>query len=640
MDEAVFALLDDGLSAPDEVCSRLCTGWLGDLICSDPDDLPALWQQAQGALAAGEHLVLLADYEWGVRLQGVPVPDHLAAPMPWPGCTSDTGGALRLMRFRHLQRLRPAEVRAWLQARDGGQATPGPAGVIALSPVAAGAGAEAEFEAAIERIHEWIRAGDTYQINHTHRLTGQAIGSPVALYRRLRERQPVPYGALIVLPGDRWVLSCSPELFVRHGAGRLTARPMKGTIARRPDDAAADAAAAVWLAADVKNRAENLMIVDLLRNDLGRIARTGSVRVPRLFEVEPYRTVHQMTSTVQAEPAPEVDLPALLRALFPCGSITGAPKHHTMALIGRLETSPRGLYTGAIGWIEAPAEGSGGRLGDLCLSVAIRTLLLEPPMPGQPSLRAMSVGVGAGIVLDSVAADEAQECRVKTRFVTDLDPGFTLFETMRIEAGEVRRLADHLARLSASAQALGWTPPDVGPLADRLRAQAVALQAEAPGVVHRLRLDLCHDGSTHLRCGVLAALPDGPVGLGWAHGRALPDGERALLRHKTSLRTAYDAAIQAAEAGGLFDLLFVNERGELTEGGRSTLLVRLEGRWFTPPLQSGVLAGVTRAALMADPQWRVAERVLHRSDLARAEALAVCNALRGVLPARLVPPGG
>ncbi|WP_043819266.1 chorismate-binding protein, partial [Rubrivivax gelatinosus] len=299
----------------------------------------------------------------------------------------------------------------------------------------------AEFRAAIARIHEAIAAGETYQVNYTYRLHGRAWGAPVALYRALRARQPVAYGAYVVLPPGgpaTHLLSCSPELFVRHEAGVITARPMKGT-APRTGAPEGDSETARLLSLDVKNRAENLMIVDLLRNDLGRVAEIGSVQVPALFSIEPYATVFQMTSTVQARLRPGLGPAALLRAIFPCGSITGAPKLHTMGLIAGLETTPRGLYCGAIGWLDAPPPGRA--LGDLCWSVAIRTLALAAP--DASGTRALTLGVGAGIVQDSRADDEYDECR--------------LIETVRAEAdGRLPLLERHLARLAASAAALGF----------------------------------------------------------------------------------------------------------------------------------------------------------------------------------------
>src|SRR5690606_9088835 len=302
---------------------------------------------------------------------------------------------------------------------------------------------EAGFLQAIARIHDYIKAGDTYQVNFTYRLHFSTYGPITALYRKLRQRQPVPYGALISLPDGGAILSLSPELFLRHEAGQLIAQPMKGT-APASGDAAQDAARSKALASDQKNRAENVMIVDLLRNDLGRVAATGSVQVPGLFEVARFGSVLQMTSTITAALQDGVTLPELLRAVYPCGSITGAPKHRTMQIIRELEAEPRGIYTGAIGWFDAPTGEH--PMGDFCLSVPIRTLELKAA--NASGLRKGEMGVGAGIVHDSVAQQEYEECRLKSRFLTGLPHEFELFETMYAtkEAG-IRHLERHLQRL-------------------------------------------------------------------------------------------------------------------------------------------------------------------------------------------------
>ena len=629
-----FALLDDRAATRERPSSRLYTGFVRQHVCTDPLTLDAVWAQVGADQAAGLHALLLADYEWGARLLKA---GHAQLP-------AQAQPALRVLMFRRLARLCETEVSAWLQQREqqdpaqhhhhgqrSGQhpESAGTCGVMNLEPSVD----RAEFTQAIARIHQAIAAGETYQVNYTYRLHGQAYGTPVALYRALRARQPVNYGALVALPADegepaRHVLSCSPELFLRHEAGLLTARPMKGTAART-NAPEGDSETARLLAQDIKNRAENLMIVDLLRNDLGRIAQIGSVKVPALFAIEPYSTVFQMTSTVQAMRRPEVDMPQLLRAVFPCGSITGAPKQHTMALIGELESTPRGLYCGAIGWVDAPRGDA--RCGDFCLSVAIRTLTLGPEAQGQ---RPLVLGVGAGIVQDSVAADEFDECLLKARFLTGHDPGFALFETLRVDAGgAVPHLERHLARLAHSARVLGFG-------FDRSAAISALQQAcngLPPGTAHRLRLALAHDGQLSLSHAVLQRLPDAPevpVGLLVAPHR-LPLNN-PLAGHKTTLRQAYDAGVRTAEQAGAFDSLFFNRDGRLVEGGRSSVFLRLGGRWWTPPLRDGALPGVMRAVLLADPAWRAAERSLSRSDLLQAEGLMVCNALRGALPARLL----
>lgn len=607
MDE-VFALLDDRDASARRPTSRLYTGFVREHRCSDPSTLERLWQRVQADQRAGLHAVLLADYEWGARLIGAGVRER------------DGEASLRVLMFAQIERLARAQVDAWLAARADGQ---GPCGTLDLRASVT----REEFSAAIARIHAAIADGETYQVNYTYRLDGRSYGEPLALYRALRARQPVAYGACLALPDGRRVLSLSPELFVRKDGAVVTARPMKGTAARitAPEG---DSETARLLGLDIKNRAENLMIVDLLRNDLGRIAVTGSVKVPELFAIEPYATVFQMTSTVQATLRPEVDLPALLRAVFPCGSITGAPKHHTMGLIAQLESTPRGLYCGAIGWLDAPPPGQ--RLGDFCLSVAIRTLVLG--VPQADGTRPLRLGIGAGIVQDSVAADEYEECRLKARFLTGLDPGFELFETVLARAdGSLPHLARHLARLQRSAAALGFA---FDAAAARAALQDGAVQGR--GTPQRLRLALAKNGRLDLTRAPLAPLPEGEVGLLVAT-QPLPDAN-PLAAHKTTLRRHYDEAVRAAEAAGAFDSLFLGADGRLVEGGRSSVFLQLDGRWWTPPVADGALPGVMRGVLLDDPAWGAAERRLTRADLMRADAIVVCNALRGALRARLLQP--
>lgn len=606
----VVALLDDRDATEANPTSRLYTGFVREHRNDDPAALDATWAAVELDQRAGLHALLLADYEWGARL--------LKAGHERLG--PDSQGALRVLMFERCERLSREAATRWLDAQpDAG----GPAGTMDLRASVDRAG----FTEAIERIHEAIAAGETYQVNYTYRLHGRAFGSPLALYRRLRARQPVAFGAFVVLPPGgpvTHVLSCSPELFVRAERGLVTARPMKGTASRftAPEG---DSETARMLSLDVKNRAENLMIVDLLRNDLGRIAQIGSVKVPELFAIEPYATVFQMTSTVQAQLRPEVGFADLLRAVFPCGSITGAPKHHTMQLIAQLESTPRGLYCGAIGWLDAPRDGQ--RIGDFCLSVAIRTLTLGARSAGSQPL---TLGVGAGIVKDSRADDEFEECRLKARFLTGLDPGFELFETVLCTADGVLPYLDrHLARLARSAAELGFAC-DVAALR-RLLEQAAAARSASP---RRLRLALGHDGRPTLTQAPLAPLPAGAVRLRIAAER-LPDAN-PLAAHKTTDRALYDAGVRAAEGEGAFDSLFFSESGWLVEGGRSSVFLRLDGRWVTPPLADGALPGVMRSVLLDDPSFAASERRLGRADLDAAEAILVCNALRGALPAVLM----
>ncbi|CAN0618571.1 para-aminobenzoate synthetase / 4-amino-4-deoxychorismate lyase [Burkholderia multivorans] len=644
-ESAPFALLDDCDSTASARSSRLYSGFVRERVCTDPAQLDAVDAALAQDLRDGLHAVVVGDYEFGRNLQW-------AQPGDAP---------LRFLLFERCERLSRDEVDAWLARHDGGAPAPSVAGVSQVRKSVT----RAAFDAAIAAVHDALRAGDSYQINYTYRLYFDTFGTPLALYRRLRARQPVRYGALIALPDGRWVVSCSPELFVEKHGDMLRARPMKGT-APRSGDPVRDAEAAAFLAGDAKNRAENVMIVDLLRNDLSRIARTGTVKVPALFSVEPYASVWQMTSTVEAGWRDGTTFAGMLRALFPCGSITGAPKHRTMQLIDAIETTPRGLYTGTIGWLDAPKEVSrsaGSALGasagvprepaaacgDFCLSVAIRTLTLDAAGEGATGegaagegtaganvRRTGTMGVGAGIVLDSVAADEYAECELKARFLTGADPGFQLFETTcASRAGGIAHFDRHLARLQRSADTFGFS---FDPAACRalVAARCAALDGDGP---YRMKLALAKDGTLEIVAAPLVPLPAGPVGVLLApeHGFAPTRSGDALLLHKTTRRADYDRAWQAAEALGCFDMLFFNERGELTEGGRSNVFVKLDGRWVTPPLSCGVLPGVMRGVLLDDPAFGAQERVVTRDALSRAHALVLTNALRGRLDAVLGP---
>jgi len=615
MNTEVFALLDD--ASPEgaqagRVRSRLYTGHAGTLRCDDIGAWPQLLADMQAALARGEYAVTVLSYELGGELLEIGAAQaataHTAPPLA------------QVLLFRACAQLSTAEVGEWLAARS--FPIDRPAGVAGI---AANVTQDA-FSAALARIRDYIERGHTYQVNYTYRLRFDAFGGIHALYARLRGRQPVPYGALIALDDGTAILSLSPELFVRHEDGVLTARPMKGTAPAAPaSQTAENILRATNLAADPKNRAENLMIVDLLRNDIARVAATGSVAVPALFEVHRYSSVLQMTSTITARLRADAALGDIFDALYPCGSITGAPKRRTMEIIRELEPDPRGVYTGAIGWFDPPGE---RRIGDFCMSVPIRTLTLQAPDAG--GVRRGEMGVGAGIVFDSDAQEEYAECRLKARFLTGLQHDFEIFETMRATpAGGVRHRERHLQRLAASAAYFGFHWDAAA--ADAYLDTACAMLAPS-SPVYRLRLALAPSGAFSVQHGPLAPLTE-PVQVLLA-----PDATNAgdlFLRHKTSIRARYDAAWRDAEAQGGFDTLFFNERGDLTEGGRSNVFVRIDGRWLTPPLSSGVLPGVMRAALLDDPDWNAEEAVITRAMLERADDIVVCNALRGAMRARL-----
>lgn len=394
------------------------------------------------------------------------------------------------------------------------------------------------------------------------------------------------------------VVSLSPELFLERRGERLLTRPMKGTAPRaQPPEVLRDS---------VKDRAENLMIVDLLRNDLGRVAENGSVSVDELFAIEDYPTVWQMVSAVSAT-VRDKSFADILGALFPCGSITGAPKIRAMQIAAELESGPRGLYTGALGWL-APD-------GDFRLNVAIRTLELAADGRGR-------LGIGSAVVADSLAAAEWRECLLKASFLGECDPGIVLIETLRREDGSYPRLAGHLQRLRASAQWLGF-PLDEA----ELQAQLAAQPATA---TWRVRLTLDKVGRLDVQSFALGGEPAGPRFALLAEQTIVADDP--LRRHKTSSRALYDTALKGiADDPQVFDVVFLNAEGEVAEGARSNVFIERDGGLLTPPLESGALPGVLRGELLAAGKAR--EAVLRVEDLAGGFLLG--NALRGLIPVSL-----
>ncbi len=461
---------------------------------------------------------------------------------------------------------------------------------------------EAGYLAQVGRIRGLIAAGDTYQVNHTFRLRGTFRGSPLALYRRVCEAQRSAYCAYFDL-GEMAIVSASPELFFRWESGEIELRPMKGTMPRGAT-ADEDARLAAELAASPKDRAENLMIVDLLRNDAGRIALAGGVRVERMFEVERYPTVHQMTSTIRARVRPQVGLTDVFRALFPCGSITGAPKVRTSHIIAEMEGGPRGVYTGAIGFVSP---------GQAVFSVAIRTLLVDRAR-GEAEL-----GVGSGITWDSDAAAERRECLQKAAFVRR-DPDPALIETFgwSVEGG-FARVDGHLARLAASAAHFSYA---FDPREIRRRLDALAASLSSPSEPRTIRIALHPTGAIDVADEPMRRWAE-PVRLAVAR-RRLPIGH-PLWRHKTARRDIYRD--HEPVDGPHDDVLLVNERGELAETRIANVVLEVEGEMWTPHAGAGLLPGVFRAELLASGQVR--ERVLTVADLERATAVWVINSLRG-----------
>ena len=463
----------------------------------------------------------------------------------------------------------------------------------------------ADYEAALAKVKDHILAGDIYQANLAFPAEVRTAGHPLAIYAAIRGRAKAGHGG-IVFTGTHWILSFSPELFFTLELGRVTTRPMKGTAERRADPAD-DMAAIEELRGDPKQRAENLMIVDLLRNDLSRVARPGSVEVPQLFAVETYPTVHQMTSTVVADLEDGVGPIDLIEAIYPCGSITGAPKIRAMEIIAALETAPRCVYTGSIGSI-SPG-------GDAVFNVAIRTLTLKH---GESIAR---LGLGSGIVADSRAGDEWRECLAKGAFVASRE-SFDLIETMRFDPHDgIVELDRHLARIKRSAEALDFS-------FDRHEARNELQAATFRAGPSRLKLMLSRSGAMAIELRPLEPPPAEPVEVAVAPLPVSPDDFR--LRHKTSDRGFYD---EARAAAGTFELVFTDPAGFLTEGTFTSLFVERAGKLLTPPLSRGLLPGILRERLIEEGRAREADLV--EADL--LQGFFIGNSVRGLV--RAVPAG-
>ncbi len=562
-----FVLLDDARPGGR---ARLFTGLRETIETRDPEEIGDCLERLRGTAAAG----FLA-YEAGdaleaklAPLRAAPAPD--APPLLWFG-------------------LFDAE-----EEVDAEAILPDPAGAWAgrARPLIS----QAEYESALAAVKAHIIAGDVYQANLTFAAEVPVAGHPLALYAALRARSRAGHGG-IVFTGTHWLLSLSPELFFTLQGGRVTARPMKGTAPRDADPAA--------FAADPKQRAENLMIVDLLRNDLSRVAKPGSVEVPELFAVETYPTILQLTSTVTAELEEGLGPIDLIRAIYPCGSITGAPKIRAMEIIDALEASPRGPYCGMIGRL-APD-------GEAAFNVAIRTLTFRD------GARVACLGLGSGIVADSVPEEEWRECLAKGAFV-ETARRFDLIETMRFDPQDgVIDLDRHLARMKASADALDF-PFDRHETRNEL--QAATFRA-GPS---RIRMMLSRTGALAIEMRPLEPLPEEPVEVALAP-LPVPAGD-FRLRHKTSDRDFYD---EARAAAGAFETLFRDPEGFLTEGSFTSLFVGRGGKLVTPPLSRGLLPGILRGRLIEE--GRAEEGDLVEADL--GQGFYVGNAVRGLVRARL-----
>jgi para-aminobenzoate synthetase/4-amino-4-deoxychorismate lyase len=465
---------------------------------------------------------------------------------------------------------------------------------------------EKEYQLSISKIKEYIQTGHTYQVNYTFRLRARFSEDPWKLFVRMVHAQGNDYGAFVNTKG--WAIcSASPELFLKVDGGDLSSRPMKGTVSRGLMQKE-DVEQATWLAHSEKNRAENLMIVDMVRNDMGRIAEVGSVGVTSLFDVEKYPTLWQMTSTVLCKT--KTGITDIFRALFPAASITGTPKVRTMQIIAELESAPRRIYTGTIGFL------SPGRKAQF--NVAIRTVLVDRLS------NSAEYGVGGGIVWDSEKADELQECYTKAQILFQPTSDLALLETILWTPQDgYFLLDDHLSRLADSA-AYFSRPIDIEAIHEKLRVMA----CELPACSHRIRLVVPQESEPMLEAYLLTPLSQ-PFRIRVA--KTPINSQDPFLYHKTTYRRIYEKAL--AESPGYDDVLLWNERKEVTESSIANVVVEMDGRLLTPPVHCGLLPGTYRSLLLK--QGKITEEIIKVQDLCRCSKIYLINSVRGMWEASI-----
>jgi para-aminobenzoate synthetase/4-amino-4-deoxychorismate lyase len=586
-----FVLLDNNSGAGPP--SLLFSEPLDIISAWTPEEVPGALERLEDGVAAGLYAAGFLAYELGYVLEpklAALMPEKRNVPLLWIGL------------YKAPAEMTSGEVERWL-------ATHTRSGSFHFTDVTL-AWDEAQYLQRFAEVQEKIRAGDIYQLNLTFKARFKLSGSPLTFFLDLRQKQRVAYGG-IVDTGEVTVLSASPELFIEQEGRTVFTRPMKGT-APRAGTLEADALVRKQLAEDVKQRAENLMIVDLMRNDVGRIAEIGSVEVTDLFTVETYKTLHQMTSGVRATLKQGIGSGELLRGIFPPGSVIGAPKIRAMELIRQLETEPRGVYCGAIGYISPE--------GRSLFNVAIRTAVIARNADGE-------MGIGSGVVFDSQGPKEYAECLLKMKFLTDPVKRFELIETLLFDTavGGFVLLERHIERLETSARYFAFAYE--GPAVRNALDAAVAGKHERL----RVRLLLSEGGEVTVTTTPLPAATKNAV-MRFAVSASRVNSNDLFLFHKTTRRELYDREWQEyADRLGTDEVVYLNERGELAEGSRTTLFVERDGLLLTPSLSSGLLPGTLRAELIAQGSAR--EAVLTLADLQSADAVFLGNSVRGLVAA-------
>ena len=591
-----YVLLEDSLNPEEDITLFQAPHQL--IEAHQPSEVAPAFVAIEAALKDGHYVAGFMTYELGLALEPKLQPRlSKNTPLLWFGV------------FKEKTVATPQMVTDWLEENHLGEQKSDPDDQLKLHVKES----QPSYEKKFNQVQAAIKAGDIYQLNLTFKASIEGLKTPLKLYQKIRRSQPVAYAALIDT-GRTTYLSASPELFIKNNQGQLETRPMKGTIKRAPSSQE-DQSHRQFLQRDEKSKAENLMIVDLMRNDISRIAQTGTVKVEDLFKVETYHSLHQMISVIKAKQSPDISLYEQMRALFPPGSITGAPKIRAMELIDDLETEPRGIYTGAIGHFSPD--------GTYCFNVAIRTV--ECPSEGKATF-----GIGSGLVFDSKARDEYEECLLKMQFLTTEPPEFSLIETMAYHPNQGLLYQDeHFERLTRSANYFHYKFNQ-----EALEEQLTQITAPLKAAT-RLRILLNASGTVSITTTELSLpSPNETWPIIWAG--TPQDSTNPFLYHKTTNRAFYDEARTKAQDNNsaIKEVIFINERGEVTEGSFTNLFVEQQGRLLTPPISSGLLPGTLRENLLKTGQ--VEEKVLFKDDVQSADTLYLGNSVRGLIKATLV----
>jgi para-aminobenzoate synthetase / 4-amino-4-deoxychorismate lyase len=563
------------------------------LIANNLDDIPTLFQRIEEAQRSGFYVAGWMAYECGYHFEPASLPSAptLPAPLAWFGVYTAP------LTFDHnTNAIKNHENISFPIGDRTNETKTYPKNLrFGIS--------EEDYGKKISAIKNYFESGDTYQVNYTDAYHFSFAGNPLSLYREIKQKQHASYCAFMHC-GDTHILSCSPELFFRRVGLSILLRPMKGT-APRGKYQSDDKKQIEFLAHDEKNRSENLMIVDLLRNDVGRISEAGSVAVREMFKVEKYETLFQMTSTITATLLPETSYYHLFKSLFPSGSVTGAPKIRTMQIISELETRPRGVYTGALGFF-SPDQTS-------VFNVAIRTITVRQGTG--------TMGIGSGILFDSEPMNEYNECLLKARFLTMPSEEFQLIETILWENG-YPLLRYHIARCSSSAEYFGFCFDEEKIIAE-LQRRAASFHS---GIKHKVRLLVSGDGSFVIENSPIAeTISTRRIAL----AEEQTDPTDRFYYHKTTRRVLYERYFSRAQLQHYEDFIFQNERGEITEGSISNIFIQQGNKLYTPPVECGLLPGVYRRHVL-ETHPAASEKILYVDDLRTADAIFICNAIRGM----------